>query len=183
VLVFVAILDRFLVAFLAVWMLLTIGYQLLLLAAFAKLRPFSRLNWDPLALIPRWIFWASPPAREWQVLYRNKYADGRLTPWTTAWRMRSNPFRWIWNPDVRTWKAIDDCCFSLLGRAAKGGKQPNELFVTWPYIALAAYISGIQPSSPGEFRQFMVAKACRSDDEEPAQILFVSPLFLVGTRL
>src|SRR5205085_8220534 len=94
----------------------------------------------------RWIFWSAPHAREWQLLYRDKFPDGSLTAWKTAWRILPNPIRWIWNPDIRRWKAVADYCYTLLTLASRGGGQRNELFVSWAYIATANYISGIQPA-------------------------------------
>ena len=176
------VLGYVLIAILAIWLLLTIVNQIFLLAGFAKVRVYPNLDWDPMAVIPRWIFWSAPPPREWQLLYRDKLPDGSLTPWKTAWRMRRNRFRWIWNPEIRRWKAVADCCYTLITLASKGGGQRNELFVSWAYVATANYVSGIKPAPDRGFRQFMIANVCGFDNDDPARILFLSPLFELGTR-
>jgi hypothetical protein len=177
----VHVFDYFLLALLGLWLLMTVLNQCLLLAGFAGIRAFPNLERDPMAIIPRWLFWAAPHPREWQVLYRDKLPDGNLTPWKTAWSMRAKPLWWIWNPENRRWKAVADYCLTLLSLVAKRELHSNELFVSFGYVALAVYVSGIQPA-PGNFRQFMIANVCRFDEEEPAHILFLSPLFQTGTQ-
>ena len=163
-------------------MLLTIFNQIFLLLGFAKLRVYPNLNWDPMAVIPRWIFWSAPPAREWQLLYRDKLPDGSLMAWKTAWKVSPLALRWIWNPEIRRWKAVADYCYTLLTLVSKGGKHHNELFVSWAYISIANYVSGIQPSAAGGLRQFMIATVCGFENGDPARILFVSPLFRIGSQ-
>ena len=170
-------LHAFLILFLGAWLAATIANQVFLLCGFARLRAYPNLNWDRLALIPRWIFWSAPHAREWQLFYRDKLTDGRMTNWRTAWTMPSNPFRWIWNPDIRRWKAIVDFCFTLLSLASRDGRQHKELFVSWAYVATAVYISGLEPVPMGGSRQFMIATMCGPEESQPPDILFVSPLF------
>ena len=174
--------DYFLLAILAVWLLLTIVSQCFLLAGFAKIRAFPNLERDPMGIIPRWLFWAAPHPREWQLLYRDKLPDGNLTSWKTVWSMRPNSLWWIWNPENRRWKAIADYCLTLLTLVSKRELQSSELFVSFGYVALASYVSGIQPAAQGCCRQFMIANVCTFDEEEPAHILFLSPLFQTGTQ-
>ena len=60
---------------------------------------------------------------------------------------------------------------------AEGKTQAGHLFLSRNYVSAALHTSGLQHSRWSEFRQFMIAKVCGFDREEPAQILFVSPLF------
>jgi len=169
-------------AFLAIWLLLSFWNQVVLVTAIAKHRRFVRFKWDVFALIPFWGFWSGSPDRDSVLLYRDKLADGSLTPWKSAWAMSPNPFRCIWSPQIRKWRAIDKWV-PLLIDVAQGKKQPNELFLSRLYLSAAIYISGLQRSNWSEFRQFMVARASGFDREDPVEILFVSPLFRLETAL
>ena len=168
--------------FFLVWALLSLWNQYLLIVSIVKKHRYQRIKWDPLTLIPCWTFWASPPSDEWQLLYRDKLSDGTLTSWKAASEETQHRFRWIWNPDIRKWKAIRNFCSPLLRSAARGEGQSKELFVSRSYVALALYISALGRSSQGEFRQFMIARTFGFDHEASPEILFVSPLFRVEDK-
>jgi hypothetical protein len=174
--------ERLVVMGLLVWALLSLWNQYLLIASIVTRHRYQRIKWDPLTLIPCWTFWASPPSDEWQLLYRDKLSDGTLTSWKAAGDEGQHRLRWIWNPDIRKWKAIRNYCSPLLRSAANGERQSRELYISRSYVALALYVSAITLSAPADFRQFMIARTFGFDQNASPEILFVSPLFRVGER-
>jgi hypothetical protein len=170
-------------AFLGAWLLLSIWNQFLLLKANAKRgRSYRGFQWDVWGMIPVWCLWTDPPSWDSVLLYRNKLTDGRLTPWKNAWAVSANPFRGIWSPQSRKCRAIH-AWLPLLTTVAEGERQPRESFLSWQYVSAALYVSGLQPHDSIEYRQFMVARVSGFDREQPAEILFVSPLFRLESAL
>jgi len=170
-------------AFLGAWLLLSIWNQFLLLKANAKRGcPYRGFQWDVWGMIPLWCLWTDPPSWDSVLLYRDKLTDGRLTPWKNAWAVSANSFRGIWSPQSRKCRAFHSW-LPILATVAEGERQPRECFLSWYYVSAVLYVSGLQPHDSIEYRQFMVARVSGFDREQPAEILFVSPLFLLESAL
>lgn len=165
-----------LLVLLGAWLLLSVRTQFSLVRSIAKRRPYQFPKWDLLRLIPSWAFYSLPPARDSVLLYRDKLRDGRLTSWKSAWAMSANPFRGIWSPQVRKFRAINSW-LPLLRLVAEGNMQPAECFLSRAYVSAAIYVSGLQPRDSIDSRQFMVAEVSGFHRHEPVEVLFVSPLF------
>jgi hypothetical protein len=168
--------DIFLLAFFGGWLLISVCNQFVLVNAIVKRRAFPIVKWDIFALIPYWCFWSACPNRDCLLLYRDKLTDGSFTLWRSVWGPSRGPLGWIWNPRIRNWKVIDNWLPALLA-LAQGEKSANEFFVSRLYVSAAVYISGLKRSDRTDRRQFMVARISGFDSDEPAEILFVSPLF------
>jgi hypothetical protein len=166
----------------ALWAFISLWNQGAIVKALAERRRFSLIQWDIFALIPFWAFWSISTNRDAVLLYRDKYIDGSLTPWRNAWAVYPNCFSFIWSPQLRKWKALEQWYF-LLASVAEGKKTPTELFLSRAYISAALHVSGLRSVAETEFRQFMIARVAGFDSDEPPEIMFVSPLFLLKGSL
>lgn len=158
------------------WLLLSIWHQFVLVAALARGRWLKRLSWDVFSLVPYWCFWTGSPRRDCLLLYRDKLIDGRLTAWQNAWEVSPDSWVWIWSPQCRKARVIEKW-IDPLRSLAEGKTEAGRLFLSRLYVSVASYTSALQRSQWSEFRQFMIAKVAGFDQEVPAEILFVSPLF------
>jgi hypothetical protein len=122
-------------------------------------------------------FFAYVPEREIQLLFRDRLFDQQLTSWKMLYYERNEILKWIWNPDRRRQKAVQDLTGGLLSLLAheKDLTFPS-LFSSPSYRKLATYISGLPCTCLTVERQFMIAMRPIPDSDLPAQILFISPM-------
>lgn len=134
------------------------------------IRPIKRR--DVFSLVPTWTFFAPRPGvTDYNILYRDRCAEGTVSAWYEVNPVRDTPLKVFWNPGKRVRKGVNDMCNSLLRNPVRRQKR---VIIELPYITLLNH-AGTEPRTPvSESRQFMIA---RSDGyrllEEPA-IVFVS---------
>jgi hypothetical protein len=140
--------------------------------------------WNRWRAIPVFTFFAYVPEREIQLLFRDRLFDQQLTSWKMLYYQRNEFLKWVWNPDRRRQKAVQDLAGGLLSLLAqeKDITFPN-LFSSAAYRKLATYISGLPHTCLTVERQFMIAMTPIPNAEQPPQILFISPMRPVASGL
>jgi hypothetical protein len=119
-----------------------------------KVGPVIRLL-DGLFLIPEWKFFAPNPARgDFHLLYRDRLADGTLTPWTEV--APGEPRRWwniVWNPGRRGRKALFDAGVEIGQEAQLFG---DGVIGSMSYLTLLCHVSTLPRLVPPDRTQFLV---------------------------
>jgi hypothetical protein len=110
------------------------------------------------------------------LLYRDKLVDGELTEWRNGWAVTPNAWSWIWSPQARQLRTVERW-FQPLISLAEGEIKASHFFLSRIYVSAALHVSGLERTQWSECRQFMIARIGGFDRVQPAQILFVSPLF------
>src|SRR6266704_3789794 len=98
---------------LSLWLVLSILYQIQ--------RP-AFVRWltarDYFVLLPAWNFFSPEPGRhDYVLLYRDRFADGTVTPWHEIMVEGPGAAKALWNPSKRGRKAVSDMC-SVLAQVA-----------------------------------------------------------------
>lgn len=136
-----ALLDGVLVGALAtvftVWLLASVANQF----RWTWWEPIARR--DPLALLPRWTFFAPRPGRhDLHILIRD-WSGGTPGPWRELERRPARPWlRAVWNPDRFARKAVIDTGNALVRAAAHGNADPpSYVQVQSPYLDILGWVS------------------------------------------
>jgi hypothetical protein len=149
-------------------------------------------TWDYLGLVPKWTFFAPRPATgDVALLYRDRLANGAITPWTEVLRPSSREL-WnvLWNPDKRERKALIDWKRGLWARArrlrnvqhAKGGgarRVDATAFGTncFHYLAILAHVSSLPRPSAAVAVQFCLS--IRESVWQQGEVIIVSGYHLL----
>lgn len=129
---------------------------------------------DAFSLIPSWTFFAPRPGTsDVNLLYRDRLADGQLTPWREVALGDPGVLRWLWNPSKRRRKCVTDMCQSLHAFALST-QSLERVVLDLPYIALLGYVSALPRNGLHEATQFMVARTHGAGATEEPEIVFVS---------
>jgi hypothetical protein len=149
----------------------------LLLATIASnmgLRNQLLLRLEDFALLPKWTFFAPiPGTSNFYLLYRDRCADGSMTPWLVLHEMDSkrHRFSFIWNPNRRLRKALHDLITSLPYELYT---KNSDLFkLTMPYLIILNHITCLPRVLDSQETQFLIVEKYI---DEPAQMLFCSEL-------
>jgi hypothetical protein len=152
-------LNIFFILFLAIWFLASILGQVNAVSQKkARFRWLRRYDW--FGLVPTWTFFAPNPATsDHHLLFRDRLADGTVTPWTELVAIEERKW-WhaVWNPRKRQRKLLTDIISMLLvrlGRELKGKniqRRRKKRFVVirrrwhmeWPYLFLLNYVSSLE---------------------------------------
>ena len=135
--------------------------SLLLTVACQSLR-FRPARWvkrhDVFCLIPTWTFFApNPGTRDTRLFWREVRTDGEMSPWREPSPPALTPWRGLWNPALRTQKAINDAG-SLIAQVRSSGDS-TQMLLSVPYLVLLRYVAA-QPGSPnGVARQFALVES------------------------
>ncbi|MFF5986749.1 hypothetical protein [Prauserella flavalba] len=140
---------------------------------------------DPTAMaIPNWRFFAPTPARhDFNVLYRDKLADGTLTSWReqvivkerTLWQM-------VWHPVRRMEKALFDVASELL-KVSEDVGAPERVQLTVSYLALLNFVTNEVTHHPDAVQvQFLIAQSTGHEESIEPRMLFLSDFHAVGHR-
>jgi hypothetical protein len=135
-----------------------------LLSQWRRVRPISWLKrHDACAVIPVWTFFApNPGTRDVRLLWRQRYADGTLSPWRETTAPRVGPWKGIWNPAKRVRKAVTDVSPSVLRRAVTH-PDSSLTVISVPYLMIVNHVSSLPGASLANARQFMIAYTDGSD--------------------
>ncbi|MBB3222288.1 hypothetical protein [Pseudoduganella umbonata] len=135
-------------------------------------RPLARL--EALALVPKWKFFAPNPGTfNLYLLYRDRCADGSLTPWLILHAMDHDRdwYTFIWNPDRRLRKALHDLITSL--PYPLNETDPQLFKLTTAYLLIISHLAALPRIADSRETQFLVMKKYL---DEPCQVLFCSEL-------
>ena len=141
----------------------------------------SRIKqYDVASLIPIWTFFApNPGMRDYNILYRHKLSNGSYTLWRQL--VDNNPpvTAAIWNPTKRKKKAILDLSVFLCRSIPSKLKTDDirGIFLTVPYLGLAAAVSSVAAVPMSDGVQFMILLSHGHLADAKPDILFVSSVF------
>lgn len=156
-----------------------------LLAGWAGLTVFQqadRPHWlqekvDPTAMgIPNWRFFAPTPGRhDFNLLYRNKLADGSLGGWREhSVGVPRRLVQMVWHPGRRLEKAQFDAItqlFQLTDRLA----DRRRVQLTVPYLALLNFVTNeAEHGADAVEVQFMIAHSAAHEESVEPKMLFLS---------
>jgi hypothetical protein len=180
-------LDNAVAVVLGVWLVCTI------LGQFATVTRGKRFGWvrrwDYAGLIPTWTFFAPNPATaDLHVVYRDRLADGTLTPWTEALFIEPRRYWHVfWNPGKRQRKVFTDLIGTLsrqLARVKARSRRKNKrryhplpkfLHTSLPYLAILNYVSCLPRLNRSSATQFALFRA-EDGNADRARLLIVSAL-------
>lgn len=157
----------------------------------------ARFQWlrryDILGLVPTWTFFAPNPATtDYHFLYRDRLADGTVTPWTEIVRVHDR--RWwhiVWNPNKRRRKVFTDIVAMLLVRLGstlkdsdirrRGDRRyvliPERWHTTWPYLFLLNYVSSLPRHRSAIETQFGIFRSQSAVvDADAVEVALISAL-------
>lgn len=130
---------------------------------------------DRFGSVPLLTFFAPVPMiDDLHVLYRDRSADGALTPWLELDPDRAPALRPVWNPGLRVSRAMSDLCSAILRRAAAPVAPGRLLLLQAPYLLVLGRVSA-KPAAPhAQSRQFLIARSRGHRGEASPDVLFVS---------
>ncbi|MEA3012468.1 MAG: hypothetical protein QOD42_1013 [Sphingomonadales bacterium] len=129
---------------------------------------------EGLGLVPKWKFFAPKPGvSNYYLLYRDRFADGSVTPWLTLHGMDSDrdAIAFIWNPNRRLRKALHDLITDLPYDLCE--TQPAIFKLTTAYLVIVKHISTLPRTAESRETQFLIVEKYL---DQPAQTLFRSEL-------
>ena len=149
---------------------MSLGYGVAVVVALSAWLVLSALNQLPLrwmgrikrrdyfGLIPRWTFFAPNPANtDYQLYYRDRLRDGRLTDWREAPVRGEKPLRVaVWNPEKRRQKALSDFMRSIARSLRNAKGDADTLQLNLGYIALLHFTSNSPHDAESVTTQFAV---------------------------
>lgn len=156
-----------------------------LLAGWAGLTVFQQadrahwLQWkvDPTSMgIPNWRFFAPTPGRhDYNLLYRNKSADNRLSPWREhSIGVDRTALQMIWHPGRRLEKALFDAISGLF-QMAEHVEDERRMQLTVPYLALLNFVSNEADHAGDTVEvQFMIGHSAAHEASVEPTMLFLS---------
>jgi len=167
------------------WMVALLLGALLIVTLLAQLRRVPPVMWlkryDACALIPAWTFFApNPGTRDARLLWRQRYTDGRLSPWRETTGPQVTPWKGLWNPTKRVRKGVTDATSSVLRRAVNFPHSQLTV-ISVPYLLIVNHICALPGAEMANARQFMIAYTDRSNagrEGEP-RVQFVSHWHLI----
>lgn len=140
---------------------------------------------DPTAMaIPNWRFFAPTPARhDFNVLHREKLADGSLTPWHEQEISADRTLlQMIWHPGRRMEKALFDVATELL-KATENVAQVERIPLSVPYLALLNFVTNQVNHHPASVQvQFLIAQSAGHEADIEPRMLFLSDFHVLGEK-
>lgn len=134
---------------------------------------------DPTGIVvPNWRFFAPTPARhDYNVLYRDKLGDGKLTRWQEKeLTLERNVRQMIWHPHRRMEKALFDVASELF-QLSEVMKQPEQIQFTVPYLSLLNFVTHQVPHDLSATHvQFLIANSAAHEETVEPRMLFLSEL-------
>jgi hypothetical protein len=170
------------VLLLSIWLLLAVARQLGGVS-WRWSREFAHAiqRHDPLRLVPSFLFFApNPPMFQFEVLYRDCFRNGTRTAWHALDAYSSNWWRAAWHPEKRRHQVIFRLCDALVQHAKEqiaGRREPEELYLSAAYVALACRVSAAPHAIMSDATQFLIAISPGFDAGKDPAIAFVSPTF------
>jgi len=155
---------------LAVWFVLSVLNQ------FTNIELWPVRRWDYFSLLPKWTFFApNPGTNDYDVLYRDGYADGTVSEWTEARLSRAKNFITpFWHPDKRLRKVVTDTMRSV-GRIPRDGRnRRNRLCLSVPYLSILHFVSHLPASPVAVRRQFIVMQTSGYFPPRPPKVILRS---------
>ncbi|MFC4001142.1 hypothetical protein ACFS2C_07715 [Prauserella oleivorans] len=140
---------------------------------------------DPTTMaIPNWRFFAPTPARhDYNVLYRDKLADGTLTSWREQEITKERTLlQMIWHPGRRMEKALFDVASDLL-KATGVVTEGTRIQLTVGYLALLNFVTNQVEHHPEAVQvQFLIAQSAGHEESVEPRMLFLSEFHALDTR-
>jgi len=137
------------------WLVITLLAQ--------HLRFQSAINqFNGLHIIPRWTFFApNPGVRDYHLVIRDRYRDGRLTDWKSVPVYPPRPkFAYLWNPQKRASKILTDAVQAIKLLLKRDDVGPSGLPFTVPYLLLLHYAAhAVQPEPDAAEFQIAIIEA------------------------
>jgi hypothetical protein len=128
-----------------------------LLAQHRSFQPFINA-FNALHVIPRWTFFApNPGVRDYHLVIRDRWSDGRLTGWKSVPVYSPRPrFGYLWNPQKRSSKILNDAVQAIKLLLKRENIGTAGIPFTVPYLLLLYYAAHAVPSEP-EALEFQMA--------------------------
>ena len=121
---------------------------------------------DRFGTVPLLTFLAPVPMTDdLHVLYRDRSADGALTPWRELDPDRAPALRPVWNPGLRVSRAMADLCSAVIGSAAAPPAPGRLLLLQAPYLLVLGTVCANPAAPQAQSRQFLVARTRGRDGE------------------
>ncbi len=148
--------------------------------------PQAWKKWDVLDLAPRFTFFSWLPNIHYTLFFRDRYSGkaGEFTPWRQIVLPGRTWWRGLWNPERRVRLALEDACRSLVSDLTRSIEHEEPAgYRHFPYTFLERFVAD-QPAFPGAVqRQFLLVQRQTHSPGQPAEPLFVSPLFDLASPL
>lgn len=132
---------------------------------------------DPTSMaIPNWRFFAPVPARhDFNVLHRDRLADGTVTSWREEeLAVPRSTTQVLWHPRRRVEKALFDVASELF-QVSERVDDRRAIQLSVSYLSLLNHVTHRVPHHPGTTAvQFLVARSAAYEDDVPPQLLFLS---------
>lgn len=132
-------------------------------------------TWDVCSLIPEWKFFAPNPAQgDFHLLYRDRLADGTITPWTEVrFSERASLLCALWNAGRREPKALFDAVSDL---GAEARLAPAVLAGSLSFLTILNYVSSLPRWAAAEFTQFLILHSFGRFSNDQPVVVFLSEL-------
>jgi hypothetical protein len=133
------------------------------------------LRFDRVGAIPIWTFFAPSPGRtDYHLLYRDVSFENALSPWREIDLHSRPPLYFLWNPQRRIKKAVNDLITHFLGRLRPPIGSAKGILIEVPYIMLLSFVC----AQPRDFmvarRQFAIAQTDGFAARARPRVLYVS---------
>lgn len=149
-------------------------------------------NVDICGLVPIWTFFAPNPGdSDTHLLFRDRDQAGRTTCWREVPLAGRRNMVDLWNPTRRMHKAIVDVAFDL---SRPDDIQPDDApndagatrvvnkrrVISFPYLLILNYVSGLPGDFGAEERQFAIARTPGLQGRDQPHVLMVSAFHQLG---
>ena len=125
------------------------------------------------------LFAPDPPILDFEILYRDRLTDDRLTVWRAIHAERTPLWGIVfWSPTKRWRKQLAFLCERLINQIhyeLKSKNPGNRIYLSFAYVMLAAYVVRQAHGSMSDYTQFMVVLTFGFDEQKSPAILFISP--------
>lgn len=116
-------------------------------------------------LVPMWSFFAPRPGmHDYHLVYRWFSNSQSKAKWREAINYQPTFFSWIWNPQKKDIKALNDLSLELL-RACHNSSDDRAIITSVPYLVILNHINSIINFKNGKI-EFMILRDTRLDNYE-----------------
>jgi len=130
---------------------------------------------DALRVIPRWTFFAPRPGTsDYHLLFRQLSLDGKLSEFRELPIRSRSRWAFILNPDKRVKKAVVDLTMMLRGLLASSEWNATNISMSFPYLVLLNFVSGMRYDESTAAVQFCVFATSGHRDVAAPRLLLSS---------
>lgn len=128
--------------------------------------------------VSRWSFFSPAPGEhDFYLLFRSKFKNGEIGPWTSAGEPESRKLiHAIWHPDMRRKKALIGAV-KLLSAEGYDEIDAQKAKTNTGYLSILSSVMAVPGPSLEVARQFMVLRKSGIDREAEPELIILSDFF------